>query len=178
MSLPGGTVQLVLPTAAAGKGRGIAATEDLQPGQLLLVTPPLALVEGPLGEIPEHDDLHQVMTISGAMYTSWQAAWLSAMVSSISDSGVDISSSATGSSSSAQVAPGNVQISSINAGSDMDLPDMLAPPSYSGWYAGPMTNAGAAASELAEAAMGSSEGRAPFEELGIDEEQLWGIIGK
>jgi hypothetical protein len=36
----------------AGKGRGLVATAPLSPGQLLLVVPPLALLEGGLGEIP------------------------------------------------------------------------------------------------------------------------------
>lgn len=35
-----------------GKGRGLVATQPLSPGQLLLVVPPLVLVEGELGDIP------------------------------------------------------------------------------------------------------------------------------
>ena len=35
-----------------GKGRGLVATAPLSPGQLLLVVPPIALLEGELGDIP------------------------------------------------------------------------------------------------------------------------------
>lgn len=45
-------VCVCLCMSCAGKGRGLVATEQLEPGQLLLVVPPLVLVEGGLGEIP------------------------------------------------------------------------------------------------------------------------------
>lgn len=41
----------------AGKGRGIVATEDIAPGQLLMLDPALALVDASTQQRPEPDDL-------------------------------------------------------------------------------------------------------------------------
>jgi hypothetical protein len=43
---------------SAGKGRGVVATKDLEPGDLLMVCPPLAVIRGQAGaDIPEPDEL-------------------------------------------------------------------------------------------------------------------------
>lgn len=52
-----GAVQVVeLP----GKGRGVVATEDLQPGQLILSSKPLAYTTTPMGSIPPPEELASV----------------------------------------------------------------------------------------------------------------------
>jgi hypothetical protein len=108
-----------------------------------------------LGEIPDHDELQEVMSSSGAQYTAWQAAWLKALVCSIEQD--DPTSS-----------------SSSSSGNDLDLPvpDMLPPANYSSWYGEP------AAGSTAAAAAAAAGPRVPFEELGINEERLWGAIGE
>jgi hypothetical protein len=137
-------------TVATGKGRGLVATQQLQPGQLLLVTPPLALVKGDLGEIPDHNELQEVMASSGAKFTSWQAAWLKALVCNTEQ---DVSSSS----------------------SDLAVPDMLPPAGYSSWYGEPAAGSTAAA---AAAGSGAAEDRVPFEELGMSDERLLAAIGE
>ncbi|GIL93445.1 hypothetical protein Vretifemale_20848, partial [Volvox reticuliferus] len=44
-----------------GKGRGIIANADLEPGQLLLVSKPIAYITCPMGSIPSPEDLVTVM---------------------------------------------------------------------------------------------------------------------
>ncbi|GIL50513.1 hypothetical protein Vafri_6689 [Volvox africanus] len=47
-----------------GKGRGIIADADLEPGQLLMISKPLAYVTCPMGSIPSPEDLVTVMKTS------------------------------------------------------------------------------------------------------------------
>ena len=61
-----------------GKGRGVVATSDLPPGTLLMVTPPVVLVEGQLGEIPELDEMISLLE-DYVKFTPWQASWFKAL---------------------------------------------------------------------------------------------------
>jgi hypothetical protein len=143
-------------TVATGKGRGLVATQPLQPGQLLLVTPPLALVEGDLGEIPDHDELQEVMASSGAKFTPWQAAWLKTLVCSTEQD----------------------DSSSSSSDSNLAVPDMLPPAGYNSWYGELAAGSTAAAAAVAAAGSGAAADRVPFEELGMSDERLWAAIGE
>ncbi|KAF8063744.1 smyd2-b [Scenedesmus sp. PABB004] len=78
------------PVAAVhlpGKGRGLVATSALVPGQLLLVSPPLALVRCEMGNIPDHDALLDAVVSGAARFTPWTAAWLTALAATTDDDG-------------------------------------------------------------------------------------------
>jgi hypothetical protein len=113
------------------------------------------LVEGDLGEIPDHDELQEVMASSGAKFTPWQAAWLKTLVCSTEQDDSSSSSSSEG---------------------DVAVPDMLPPAGYSSWYGEPATGSTAAAA--AAAGSGAAEDRVPFAELGMSDERLWAAIGE
>jgi hypothetical protein len=116
------------------------------------------LVESDLGEIPDHDELQEVMTSSGATFTSWQAAWLRTLVCSTEQDDSSSSSAADGGSSD----------------SDLAVPDMLPPAGYSSWYGEPAAGSTAAGAAVS----GAAEDRVPFEELGMSDERLWAAIGE
>jgi hypothetical protein len=65
----------VLVGVHAGKGRGVFTTQAVAPGTLLLVTPPLAMVTGDMGELPELEELVTLME-EWCRWDSWQADWL------------------------------------------------------------------------------------------------------
>lgn len=52
MLFQGSFLLLCLPRAA-GKGRGLVLTQTVVPGDLLMVLPAMAFLEGELGEVPE-----------------------------------------------------------------------------------------------------------------------------
>lgn len=137
------------PDLTAGKGRGLIATEPLHPGQLLLVTPPLALVEGDLGDIPEHDELHEAIYEGVLLFSPWQAQWLKTLVCTVD-------------SDNSSEANSGGRISSSSSSSAVNMPGMVAP--AEGWW-----SAAAAAGSTAQ----------PFAEIAADmsEEDLWGAIG-
>lgn len=166
----------------------MTATEHIRPGQLLLVTPPIAIVKGDLGEIPDHDDLSDMLTdvydeamVSRPRFTAWQAQWLKALARTIDPS--SSSSSSTSSSSTAEV------------------PDLLAPidsrlrypHSNISQHSGSSDGAAAAASAGADtssdsatedttaaaaaAAAAGSDDCVGFWDLGMSEEDLWNAIG-
>jgi hypothetical protein len=138
------------PIAAAdvlGKGRGLVATNSLVAGQLLLVTPPLALVEAEIGDIPDHEELLELITASGgAAFSQWHAAWLRSLARG------DDAAEAAG--------------SGVAGGGAADLPPLQPPPEQEAWWACPKSGS---SGRLVE--------RTPWPELGLTDEQLWGAIG-
>lgn len=48
-----------LPNVLSGKGRGLVLTEDVKPGQLLLISDPVAVVYGKSGDAPDTTELHE-----------------------------------------------------------------------------------------------------------------------
>lgn len=153
-----GTVQ---PALIPGKGRGLLAARALVPGQLLLVAPPLALVEGGLGEIPEHDELQEVIAASGALFSPWQAAWLKALATT------------TGSSSDGAAARG-AAAGGAHAGALKQLPSLLPPAGEGAWCGQSSPDHH---QQQQQQAAGPQAPRVPFQALGMDEERLWAAIG-
>ncbi|KAF6253937.1 hypothetical protein COO60DRAFT_370678 [Scenedesmus sp. NREL 46B-D3] len=111
------------------------------------------------------------MSSSGAKFTSWQAAWLKALVYT-TEQGVS-SSTSTSSSSSSSAAQGDGE------GGDLAVPGMLPPAGYSSWYGEPAAGSTAAAAAAASATGGGSataEPRVSCQQLGMSEERLWAAI--
>jgi hypothetical protein len=133
----------------AGKGRGLVATADLVPGQLLLVTPPIALVEGDLGDIPDHDVLLDEITSGRVRLGAWQAAWLAALT-------------ADGSTSESSESDGSGGGGGGGAAA-LKLPSLLAPP---------------VGAEKSGVGGGVGGGGVEFRQLGMSEERLWAAIGE
>jgi hypothetical protein len=131
--------------------------------------------------LPEHDELQELIMDDGITLDSWQAGWLTALISSTQDSpshpelNLDLAKEHPDSSSSSSSSKLYDAVSSI-----VQVPDLLPPRAAANSSADEAAAAAAVAAAASAASSPSSNNtkRFAFRDLGISEEQLWGAIGE
>jgi hypothetical protein len=108
----------------------------------------------------DHEELVEVITSSGALFSPWQASWLKALTTTTA---IDAFGATQQPDTTNNAAAG----ASIQQQQQPVVPGFLPPAGQAG---GLVVGAGSTSSTSAE--------RLPFDQLGMDEEQLWAAVGE